>query len=82
MSRGKGNSDSPPPSLNLADCGSKDTIDGQLYGELVRAGMVVLAENHQHINKINVRTPLSSAVLQTPRDVLYALLPLQPPAAL
>ena len=50
---GDGNT-SPPPSLQLSDNFGAGDINGQLFGELVRAGFVQLYNNKDDCNKINV----------------------------
>ena len=45
---------SPPSSIDLATRKDAATINGQLLGELIRAGYVHLYENHGQCNKINV----------------------------
>jgi uncharacterized protein len=50
---GDGNT-SPAPSLKLSDMKGNTEIDGQLFGELIRAGFVQLYNNKDACNKINV----------------------------
>ena len=47
---------SPPSSIDLAseEYRNAKAVDGQLWGELVRAGYVHLYYNHDTCNKINV----------------------------
>ena len=51
---GTGDGGSPPSSIDLATRKDAATINGQLLGELIRAGYVHLYENHGQCNKINV----------------------------
>ena len=49
---GGGDDGSPPSSLDLTKAKSETVIDGQLWGELVRAGFVHLYANKETCNKV------------------------------
>ena len=49
---GGGDDGSPPSSLDLTEAKSETVIDGQLWGELVRAGFVHLFANKETCNKV------------------------------
>ena len=80
-------SESPPPSLDLSspEVKSATVVDGVLFGELVRAGFVLLASQHHHLNKINV-FPIPDG--DTGNNMVITLMPsvvalgAQPPADL
>jgi dihydroxyacetone kinase-like predicted kinase len=49
-----GTGESPSPTIDLKTCKAKTSIDGALWGELLRAGFAFLVQHKAECNRINV----------------------------